>query len=72
MLIVKSPFRISIAGGGADYKSFYQERGAFLIGSTVNKYSYLTLRERPSLLPRENHLLYSKYENVKLTNSRNF
>lgn len=67
MLFIRSPFRLSLFGGSSDYKSFYEKNGSLLIGSTIDKYSYLTVRERPSILPRENHLLYSKYENVKST-----
>lgn len=65
MIFVKSPFRICFFGGSTDYKSFYQENGSFLIGTTIDKYVYLALRKRPSILPRENLLVYSKMEKVE-------
>lgn len=55
---------MSLFGGGTDYKSFYSQNGSFLIGSTINKYSYLFARERPSLLPKQNSFSYSKLEFV--------
>ena len=41
MLMIKSPFRISLFGGSTDYKSFYENHGSFIIGTTIYKYCYL-------------------------------
>lgn len=65
MTLIKSPFRISLFGGGVDFKSSYSQTGAFLIGSTIDKFSYLMARSRPSILPRESSFSYSKLELVK-------
>ncbi len=46
MLIVRSPVRISFAGGGTDLPAFFhQERGAVL-STTINKYCYAILTRR--------------------------
>lgn len=64
MIIVKSPFRISFFGGSTDYKDFYQEHGSFIIGTTINKNTYLTLRKRPSILSKESVITYSQMQRV--------
>lgn len=65
MVIVKSPFRISLFGGSTDYKDFYEKNGSFLIGTTINKYVYLCMRKRPSILSHESVITYSKLQHVK-------
>ena len=62
MLIIKSPFRISLFGGSTDYKSFYENHGSFIIGTTIDKYCYLSMRFRPSILSKKYLCTYSKYE----------
>jgi len=59
--------RISLFGGSTDYKSFYENNGAFIIGSTINKYAYSTIRFRPSIVGEESVIKYSKMEVVKNT-----
>lgn len=65
MIIVKSPLRISFFGGSTDYESFYKEHGSFIIGSTIDKYVYLSLRKRPLILSKESVIVYSKLQSVK-------
>ncbi len=43
MLIVRSPLRISLGGGGTDLPSYYRRHGGFLIAGAINKYVYITL-----------------------------
>jgi D-glycero-alpha-D-manno-heptose-7-phosphate kinase len=64
MIIVKTPLRISFFGGSTDYKSFYREHGSFLIGTTIDKYIWLSARYRPKILPKEHFIGYSKLEVV--------
>lgn len=64
MIIVKSPFRISFFGGSTDYKEFYEKHGSFVIGTTIDKYVYLSMRKRPALLPAESVITYSQQQHV--------
>lgn len=64
MIIIKSPFRISLFGGSTDYKNFYEQHGSFIIGATIDKYCYLSMRYRPSILSKQYLCTYSKYELV--------
>tara|TARA_Y100000589_G_scaffold31786_1_gene26585 strand:+ start:369 stop:1352 length:984 start_codon:yes stop_codon:yes gene_type:complete len=40
MLLVRSPLRISLGGGGTDLPSYYRKRGGYLIASAIDKYVY--------------------------------
>ena len=46
MLIVRTPVRISFAGGGTDLPAYYSQRDGVVISSTINKYFYTILTER--------------------------
>ncbi len=43
-VIVKTPFRISLAGGGTDVSSYCKKYGGTVIGFSINKYIIVTLR----------------------------
>lgn len=61
MIIVRSPLRISLGGGGTDLPSYYRDHGGFLIAAAIDKYVYVTIN-RPFV---EGILLkYSEYESV--------
>jgi D-glycero-alpha-D-manno-heptose-7-phosphate kinase len=62
MIISKTPFRVSLFGGSTDYDSFYSKFGSFLIGFCLNKYTYLSARKTPLILPYKTRLTYSKTE----------
>jgi D-glycero-alpha-D-manno-heptose-7-phosphate kinase len=62
MIIVRSPLRISLGGGGTDLPSYYQEHEGFLIAAAIDKYVYVTIN-RPFL--EGIYLKYSSIENVK-------
>ena len=61
---IKVPFRISLFGGSTDYKSFYEKHESFIIGTTIDKYCYLSMRWRPTILSKQYLLTYSIYELV--------
>ena len=61
MIIVRSPLRISIGGGGTDIPSYFKEKESFFISAAINKYVYVTITK-----PFEQgiYLKYSKIEKV--------
>jgi D-glycero-alpha-D-manno-heptose-7-phosphate kinase len=61
MIIVRSPLRISLGGGGTDLPSYYQDHSGFLIAAAIDKYVYITLHQTfvPELIVK-----YSKLERV--------
>ena len=43
MIIVRSPLRITLGGGGTDLPSYYERFGGFLISAAIDRYVYITL-----------------------------
>jgi D-glycero-alpha-D-manno-heptose-7-phosphate kinase len=46
MLIVRSPVRISFAGGGTDLPAYYEQFGGTVISTAIDKYFYTILGKR--------------------------
>lgn len=62
MVIVRSPLRITLGGGGTDLPSYYEKNEGFLISAAIDKYVYITLHDN---FEKEIYLKYSKIEKVK-------
>ncbi len=43
MIISRTPLRISFAGGGSDFPSYYAEKEGAVVSTTINKYIYITV-----------------------------
>jgi len=61
MIIVKSPLRISIGGGGTDLPSYYQQFESTFISAAINKYIYISVHP---IFIEELILKYSEMEKV--------
>ncbi len=68
MIITKSPFRISFFGGSSDYRNFYEKHGSLLIGTTINKHVYASLRFKQKIFTDKSIINYSKREEVENVN----
>jgi D-glycero-alpha-D-manno-heptose-7-phosphate kinase len=64
MVIVRSPLRITLGGGGTDLPSYYEKNEGFLISAAIDKYVYITLHDN---FEKEIYLKYSKIEKAKTT-----
>ena len=62
MIISKTPFRMSFAGGGSDLKTYYQHGYGSVVSTTINKYIYITVNKR---FTDKIRVGYSKIEEVK-------
>ncbi len=62
MVITKTPFRVSLCGGGSDLPAFYEKNGGCVISTTIKKYMYIT--SHPSFDKKSTVLKYSKTEKV--------
>ncbi|HZP19131.1 MAG TPA: GHMP kinase, partial [Bauldia sp.] len=60
-IIVRSPLRITLGGGGTDLPSYYREHEGFLIAAAIDKYVYVTVIKpfAPGI-----YLKYSEIEHV--------
>lgn len=64
MIISRTPFRISLFGGGTDYPTWFHEHGGCVVGSAIDKYCYLTVRRLPPFFPHHSRIVYSQVELV--------
>lgn len=62
MIITRTPFRVTLGGGGTDLPSYYEKNGGFIFAMGINHYMYLTLHQ--SSVDRRVVLQYSKTEVV--------
>ena len=62
MIISRSPFRVSLFGGGTDYPAWFRKNGGMVINTTINKYSYLTIRKLPPFFNYKYRLRYFQNE----------
>ena len=47
MIIVQTPLRVSLFGGGTDFPSFFMnEGGGCVLSSAIDKYIYVTIKQR--------------------------
>ena len=65
MIIVRSPLRITLGGGGTDLPSYYRDHGGFLVAAAIDKYVYITLHKtfQPGYIVE-----YSELERVERAN----
>jgi D-glycero-alpha-D-manno-heptose-7-phosphate kinase len=61
VIVVRSPLRITLGGGGTDLPSYYRRHEGFLISAAIDKYVYITLYRgfNDDLFAK-----YSKFEHV--------
>lgn len=46
MLIVQTPLRVSLFGGGTDFRSYFLEEGGCVLTSAIDKYIFVTIKHR--------------------------
>lgn len=46
MIIIQTPLRISLFGGGTDFPSYFLEKGGCVLSTAIDKYIFVTIKER--------------------------
>lgn len=46
MIVSRTPFRISLGGGGTDLPAYYSKHGGFFVAGAVDKYMHIVLNDR--------------------------
>jgi len=64
MIIVRVPFRISLFGGGTDFKAFYSKHGAKIVSFSIDKYCYITVRRLLPYFNTDYRVSWSRIEEV--------
>ncbi len=62
LTIFKCPLRVSLFGGGSDYREYFERRPGAVIGFTVSKYTYLVTAHRSNIEEYNFRLAYNMLE----------
>ena len=62
MIITKTPFRISLAGGGTDFKSFYKKKEGKVLSFAIDKYIYVAVKRQVGIVDYKYKISWSKVE----------
>lgn len=62
MIITRTPYRISLFGGGSDYPVWCREHGGAVLTTTIDRYCYILLRRMPSFLGSRYRIFWSRME----------
>lgn len=46
MIIVQTPLRVSLFGGGTDFPAYFLEHGGCVLSSAIDKYIFVTIKQR--------------------------
>ena len=60
MIITRTPFRVTLGGGGTDLPSFYEKHGGFIFAMGIDKYMYVMTN--PPGIDRKIRLHYTQSE----------
>jgi len=61
MIITRTPFRVTLGGGGTDLPAYYEKYGGFIFSAGINKYMYVTVNR-----PMEDELIRIKYKDTEV------
>lgn len=62
MIISRTPVRVSFFGGGTDYREYYERNGGAVLGTTINKYVYVSLNRLSQFFDYRIRVGYSRAE----------
>jgi len=62
MIITRTPFRISFAGGGTDLRAFYSKEPGKVISTSINKYIYVVIKRQIGIVEHKYRINWSKVE----------
>lgn len=62
MIIIRTPLRISLAGGGTDMSAFYKRQVGAVVSFAIDKYMYININKK---FDKKTRVSYSVTENVE-------
>lgn len=65
MIISRTPVRISFFGGGTDYPAYFERNKGAVLGTTINKFTYVSINTLSKFFDYDIRIGYSKTELVK-------
>ena len=64
MIITRTPFRISLAGGGTDLRSFYCKDYGQVLSTSINKYIYVIVKKQIGIVEHKYRINWSKIQTI--------
>ena len=64
MIISKTPYRLSLFGGGTDYPAWYENNPSKIVSAAMANYCYVNVKELPPFFEHTIKATYSKVESV--------
>jgi D-glycero-alpha-D-manno-heptose-7-phosphate kinase len=68
MIISRTPVRLSFFGGGTDYPAYFEQHGGTVLGTTINKYTYVSVNRLSDFFEYKIRVGYSRAELVNDVN----
>lgn len=65
MIISRTPFRVTLGGGGTDLPSYYSQHGGFILAAALNKYMFINVNR-----PVVDDLVRVKYSKSEMVSHR--
>ena len=65
MVITRTPYRLSLFGGGTDYPAWFRDHGGAVLAASITRYCYLTCRYLPPFFAHRSRIVYSQIELVR-------
>lgn len=62
MIITRTPFRLSFLGGGTDFPTWFNSHEGLCVGTTIDKFNYITVRHLPPYHNYKSRVVYSQIE----------
>lgn len=64
MIISRTPVRLSFFGGGTDYREYFERKGGAVLGTTIDKYTYVSVNRLSKFFEYKIRVGYSRAELV--------
>ncbi|MEI6609785.1 MAG: kinase [Deltaproteobacteria bacterium] len=68
MIISRTPVRLSFFGGGTDYREYFERKTGAVLGTTIDKYTYVSVNRLSNFFEYKIRVGYSKAELVNDVN----
>jgi D-glycero-alpha-D-manno-heptose-7-phosphate kinase len=62
VIVSRTPYRLSLFGGGTDYPKWYLKHGGAVIGTAIDKYCHISVRRLPPFFEHRYRVVYSRIE----------
>jgi D-glycero-alpha-D-manno-heptose-7-phosphate kinase len=62
MIISRTPYRISLVGGGTDLRSFYSKEPGMVLSTTIDKYLYVVVKRQLGIVEFKYRINWSRVE----------